>query len=361
MRHIATAMLLLLSAALHLVSCSEPPHVDSLWNGRTFGTAHEIITLYDSIEQHIENNSTLQTKNLCHYVWNSGEYMLKCRGKNNDIVQLPQHISRLSFDDRDVEQFMVERDTARFADHYFMLQAMKRGDSFDNSRDGLTITVFFKARAINDNDYRKLHEVFSSSNAPLHEAYLRKLIFLFHNSGCTQQLCEIKPLIEKNVAESPIKARILSQYEEYEPLMPGSPAPTPTLKDKDNKEYTFAQFRGKILVIDVWATWCSSCLHKMPTFLQLREEFKDNDNVDFITVSIDRSNARNSWLKAIIKNNMQGITNLFPDCPVQSQFESEYKISGVPRYIVIDKNGDLVNAYAPSPGEGLKEIIEKHL
>ena len=58
---------------------------------------------------------------------------------------------------------------------------------------------------------------------------------------------------------------------------------------------------------------------------------------------------------------MNNILNLFPDCDEQSQFESDYHISGVPRYIVIDQEGKIVSAYAPPPSGGLEEIIEQTL
>ena len=129
--------------------------------------------------------------------------------------------------------------------------------------------------------------------------------------------------------------------------------------DAKGKEYTFAQFRGKIIVIDVWATWCSSCLAKMPDFIALRDRYAGHDDILFLTVSIDRSEARDSWLATIERRRMEGLLNLTPDCEFQSQFESDYHISGIPRYIVIDKEGCIVTAYAPPPGGGLDEVITK--
>jgi hypothetical protein len=49
--------------------------------------------------------------------------------------------------------------------------------------------------------------------------------------------------------------------------------------------------------------------------------------------------------------------NLTPDCEEMSQFECDYHISGIPRYIVIGKDGNIVSAYAPPPGKGLNELI----
>ena len=349
------------SIALLALSCYNPPQVDSLWQ-KEFNTAQEIINTYIAIDEKLrESDKERQTKNLCHYIWNSGEYMFKCRGKNEDIALLPENIEELALDDDIVKSYMIERDTARFADHYFTLKAMKRGCSFDDSRDGITITVFYPIRGINDNDYRKLQEVFSCKNDALHIAYMKKLKFPFRNSGCNAELNEIRPLIEKNVKESRLKQEIMELYNMYGNIVPGMPAPNPVLKDTKGNEYTFAEFRGKVLVVDVWATWCSSCLAKMPDYMALRESYKENKDIEFITVSIDRRDARNAWLNSIEKRGMSNMLNLTPDCEEMSQFECDYHISGVPRYIVIGKDGNIISAYAPPPGSGLKEIISKSI
>lgn len=339
----------------------EQARVDSLWY-KEFGSAEEIIANFNAIKEQIKGSAReVQTENLCHYIWQSGEYMFRCRGKNEDITLLPPNIEEIALDDATVEAYMIERDTARFADHYFTLKAMKRGDSFEESRDGITITVFYRPRSMNSNDYAKMKEVFSCKNDALHIAYMKKLKFPFRNSGCNEEFYAVRPLIEKNVKESRLKSEIITLFDSYRNVMPGEPAATPVLKDTEEREHTFAEFRGKVLVIDVWATWCSSCLAKMPKFIELYNSYKGNDDIRFITVSVDRKENRESWLSAIKKRNMGELLNLYPDCSVESEFESEYHVSGVPRYIILDKMGRIVTAYAPPPGEGMEEIIEKTL
>ena len=333
--------------------------LDSLWK-RQFNDAASIIALHDSIKQTTaEKSRGMHTLNQCHYVWHSGEYMFSCRGKNEDIYELPKQSTELSFDNEVVAQFALTKKIGRFADHYFTLQAMKSGDSFNESRDGVTATVFYPIRALNDNDYEKLQAVFTSKNSALHNEYLERLKFPLQNSGCTQGLKSIQPLIEANVAESPLKAEVLAIYEVFTRIMPGNQAPISVLKDAEGNEHTFEEFKGKVLVIDVWATWCHSCLANMHKFTGMKYWFRKESDVCFITVSIDRSEDKEQWLEAIAKNNMQGMLNLFPDCEAQSQFESDFQISGVPRYIIIGKKGEIVSAHAPTPGPDMASMIEK--
>lgn len=367
MGHTVTAVIsrLLFVAVLPVIlatGCTEPPQVDALWQQKKeFTTAREIVDIYKEIESKTGGDSLLQIKNLCHMIWHSGEYIIKCKGKNADIDILPEHISELPLGNDSVKAFLQKVKAEKFADHYFMLRAMKRGEEFDAARDGLTITVFFPIRAINDNDYDKLRQVFSSDNEILHEVYLEKMKFPFQNSGCSAGFEAIRPLIEQNVAESPLKKEILDLYDYYSTVMPGRKAPDCILKDINGKQHSLKEFCGKILVIDVWATWCSSCLKKMPDFMKLREEFKHNPDVMFITVSIDRKKDTDKWKAAIKRRGMSGMLNLIPDTDEASQFECDFRIVGVPRYIIIDRDGDIVTAYAPPAGPYMKDIIMQTL
>lgn len=338
-----------------------PIDVKSLWN-KDFATAQEIVDTYNGIKAKLgKRDKELHILNNCYYVWRSGEYMFKCRGKKEDIAELPKHSEKLELDNDIVTKFMVERDTARFADHYFTLQAMKRGDSFNESRDGITITVFFPIRGWNSNDYQKLHEVFTCKNDALHIAYLKKLKHPLTNSGCNDELYAIRELIEKNVADSELKNEVLDLYDIYKPLMAGSIAPDVAFKDAGGKIYNISDFKGKVLVIDVWATWCKSCLMNMSKFITLKEEYKNNPDVEFITVSTDNDEVRENWLAAIEKFNMGNMLNLTPDYSAKNNFIGEYRVSSVPRYMIIDKEGYIISVFAPKPDGGMREIIERVL
>ena len=330
---------------------------DSLWN-KEFACAQEIIDTYTAIKKATrKNNKEQHILNQCHYIWQSGEYMFKCRGKNEDIAKLPKHAKELELDNETVAKFMEERNVARFSDHYFTLQAMKRGCSFDESRDGVEITVFFPIRGLNANDYLKLREVFTCKNENLHAAYLKRMTHLLTTNGCNKELLEIRTLIENNVADSKQKQKVILLYNAFASIMPGTKAPNVTFKDADGKKHTINDFKGKVIVMDVWATWCSSCLKNMPKFMELTKEFENNKDVVFFTVSTDSDELKEKWLAAIKKHNMGEMLNLMPDRKAIDQFEERYFVGSVPRYIVIDKNGKIVSAFAPKPGEALKNMI----
>ena len=335
--------------------------IDSVWK-KPFREAKDIIAVYDSVRMATpEDNKGVHILNQCHYVWQSGEYMFGCRGKNMDIYELPQYCMGLSFDNRIVADFASQKNLGKFVDHYFTLLAMQQGHAFNEARDGVTATVFYPIRALNENDFEKLRAIFSCKNDAIHKEYLERLKFPLGNSGCSEGLKSIEPLIEKNVADCQLKQDILELYRIFSRIMPGEPAPLSILKDAEGNEYTFADFKGKVIVIDVWATWCSSCIANMHKFIELDNEYRNRGDICFITVSIDRSEDKEMWLWNIDRNNMQQMLNLFPDCEEQSQFETDFQVSGVPRYIIIDKEGNIVSAHAPTPGPEMVEMIDTAL
>ena len=347
--------------ALLTISCKADIQTDSLWH-KEFACAREIIDTYLTIKKSTSKKDKEQhTLNACHYAWQSGEYMFRCRGKNEDIALLPEYAQELELDNEMVSKFMEKHNAARFVDHYFTLQAMKRGCSFDASRDGIEMTVFFPIRGLNENDYSKLNTVFTCKNEALHTAYLKKMMHMLSNNGCNNELMAIRKLIEENVADSEQKEKVLALYDIYETVMPGKQAPNVIFKDAEGVRYTINGFKGKVIVIDVWATWCSSCLKNMPKFMELIKEFENRDDIVLFTVSTDSDDLKEKWLAAIKRHKMEGMLNLTPDRSTTEQFEERYFVSAVPRYIVIDKQGKIISVFAPKPGDELKEIIVKAL
>ena len=95
--------------------------------------------------------------------------------------------------------------------------------------------------------------------------------------------------------------------------------------------------------------------------MELIKEFEGNEDVAFFTVSTDSEELKEKWLAAIEKHNMGSMLNLTPDRSTTEQFEEKFFVGSVPRYIVIDKEGKIVSAFAPKPGGGLKEMIKNSL
>lgn len=138
-------------------------------------------------------------------------------------------------------------------------------------------------------------------------------------------------------------------------LAPGNPAPAFTLKNLEGKDISLSDYKGKVVYLDFWASWCSPCKAEIPSAAKMEDELKNRDVV-FLKVSIDENEM--SWRKIIEEKKLSGvhvIANGFND-PVPKS----YQVDGIPKYVLIDKNGNLVDSNAPRPSSE-KEIIDKIL
>jgi thiol-disulfide isomerase/thioredoxin len=129
----------------------------------------------------------------------------------------------------------------------------------------------------------------------------------------------------------------------------GKPSPLFSYEDLQGKTVNLTDFRGKYVYIDLWASWCEICLMDMPYLNQLKNELSGK-NIAFISISIDEQKDKAKWKKAMAREHMNGI-QLIADKAKQSSFIKEYGIRGIPRYILIDPQGNVMDANAKRPGE----------
>ncbi|MGC6434376.1 MAG: TlpA family protein disulfide reductase, partial [Crocinitomicaceae bacterium] len=136
----------------------------------------------------------------------------------------------------------------------------------------------------------------------------------------------------------------------------GKPAFNGVVENTDGNMVELLKYSGKPLLIDVWASWCSPCLKNMKFLEPIKEKYKDELCV--IYVSVDEKSK--DWITAIEKNNLSANVNYLTRGK-QSEFARFYDISSIPRYILIDKEGNIANNNAPSPAkrELLLAEIEK--
>jgi thiol-disulfide isomerase/thioredoxin len=106
-------------------------------------------------------------------------------------------------------------------------------------------------------------------------------------------------------------------------------------------------FKGKYVYIDVWATWCGPCRAEIP-FLKKIEEKYHGKNISFVSISVDVQKDLEKW-KTLIKDKELGGVQLFADNNWNSQFIKDYGINSIPRFILIDPTGKIVNADASRP------------
>lgn len=124
--------------------------------------------------------------------------------------------------------------------------------------------------------------------------------------------------------------------------------------DVNGKEYTLADFRGKYVYIDVWATWCGPCRQEIPYLKKLDEDYKDAQIV-FLSLSVDQDKAK--WEKMVKEQSMSGVQLHIGQ---NSSFQQAYKIEGIPHFILLDREGRIIDKKMsrPSMDEVTRERIE---
>lgn len=146
---------------------------------------------------------------------------------------------------------------------------------------------------------------------------------------------------------------------QFEHLYAGKPAPDAVAFDINGKTYKLSDFNGKVLYIDVWATWCGPCKREIPHLKTLEAEYHGK-NIEFISISTDRD--LNAWKNFITKESMTGLQLHQSDNPSESM-SYLYMVNSIPRFILIDQNGVIVSSDAPRPSSGtqIRNLLNKLL
>jgi thiol-disulfide isomerase/thioredoxin len=104
--------------------------------------------------------------------------------------------------------------------------------------------------------------------------------------------------------------------------------------------------KGKFIYVNLWASWCLPCISEIPELKIIQDNFRDNLSV--VHLSIDKD--QKTWGKAtsIYLNNSSN--SYYLDSLAQQRLWDIYKLNSIPRYILLDRNGDLIHNNAPRPG-----------
>ena len=126
----------------------------------------------------------------------------------------------------------------------------------------------------------------------------------------------------------------------------GTPAVNVQFNDKSGRTVKLSELYGKVLYIDIWATWCRPCRKEIPYVEKLVEHYKNNKKVKFVSISIDED--RDAWLQLLEKDKPQWAQYI--TTPTQTEALTKvYGIRGIPRFIIINSDGTINNADAMRP------------
>ena len=116
--------------------------------------------------------------------------------------------------------------------------------------------------------------------------------------------------------------------------------------DAAGNVHRFSEFKGKVLYVDIWATWCGPCKMEIPHLAKVVEHFKDNDDVKIISISVDTN--RKAWENKIAADK-PAWTQYIANKQQYAQISKDWGIMGIPRFILINKDGSIYDGDAIRP------------
>ncbi|HMT28089.1 MAG TPA: TlpA disulfide reductase family protein, partial [Bacteroidia bacterium] len=125
----------------------------------------------------------------------------------------------------------------------------------------------------------------------------------------------------------------------------GQPSPDFSFADMSGKIYSLKDFKGKYIYIDVWATWCGPCKVEIPYLKTIESELHDKN---IVFVSICTFDEKTKWEMMVKDKELKGI-QLF--APRDNDFVKKYNIQGIPRFLIIDKEGKILDSNAKRPSD----------
>jgi thiol-disulfide isomerase/thioredoxin len=123
-----------------------------------------------------------------------------------------------------------------------------------------------------------------------------------------------------------------------------------TFRGLDGKEFGLSSLRGKVVYLDVWASWCGPCRQQFPFAKALKESFTKKEQKDIVFLYISIDNTEEAWRKAIESLGIEGLHGFSPG-GWGATITSEFNITSIPRYLIFDKQGTLTHPNAPRPSD----------
>lgn len=125
----------------------------------------------------------------------------------------------------------------------------------------------------------------------------------------------------------------------------GRPAPVVSVSDSAGTTHHFEELKGKVIYIDLWASWCGPCKAEQPHYKSIMESFANEENIAFVGIAV--MDKYRNWMRSLKKDKPAGLQWY----DVNGEVAKYYHVSAIPRFILIGKNGELISDDAPKPSD----------
>ncbi|MBW1298043.1 TlpA family protein disulfide reductase [Aquimarina litoralis] len=206
-------------------------------------------------------------------------------------------------------------------------------------------------RAQSSKDSIPYYEAFINGLSDVKNDYIRNSLMdemtYYMSAGNPNSEKIYKSLMAKST-DTAFQNRITKSFNKIKLLAKGKDSPTFDYENYKGGSTSLADLKNHYVYIDVWATWCKPCIQEIPSLKKLEKEY--DEKIKFVSISVDRKKDHDAWKTMIQEKELSGI-QLFADNSWGSKFVQDYDIKGIPRFILIDTEGKIVNADAPRPSD----------
>ncbi len=322
-------LLILLCSFLMIASCSSSKDYFTL-SGRAPKGLKEIIlkSKKANVNKHIKVDAhgvfkdTVKLKHPSYLALSDGETMNVIYVKNGDNIKAlfnPKDFSNVTLTGKGYEESA-----------YMVKKAQMQKEFFDDE------TLYHKTKAQFQDKLNSYSQIFRTELAKANDSLFKvkqaKYIKSFEKRA--KKVYKFKSFLVKNLGKGTEAPDFSYPYE-----------------DPKGKKYTLKSLRGKYLYIKFWATWCGYCKREAPYFKKLAKKYKGK-NIDFVSISLDKERSKKVWKKMIAKSH--NTIELFSK--IDKGFKKTYKLQDLPRFMLIDPQGKIIDADAPAPSD--KKMIE---
>ena len=162
---------------------------------------------------------------------------------------------------------------------------------------------------------------------------------------------ELMALIPQIIKNTELLQELNQRINLVNKLKSGQPFPPfEGVVDMNDKPISFEQLnlKGKMLFIDIWATYCPDCRKELPALETLQQTYKGKP-ITFVSISVDRD--KEAWKTMVKEKKLNGI-HLYASPETKELFKKLYDLRSIPRYMLVDKEGNIISINAPMPSKG---------